>query len=329
MKKPLYIFSSGRLERRENTLSLETQEGRKVIPINSVSEIKVFGELDINKRALEFLTRNQIPVHFFNHYGYYIGSFYPRGALNSGFIILKQAEHYLDREKRMYLAKSFVAGAVNNILKNLEYYRRKGKDLKETISSIEEKFKAVSSVDSIAELMQVEGEIRKTYYESFNLIIQVEGFYFDKRTKRPPENPINALISFGNSLLYTTVLSEIYRTHLDPRIGYLHETNQRSFSLNLDISEVFKPVIVDRVIFSLLNKGQIQLKHFDSDVGFSYLNDKGRSIFVKEFEDKLNTTIKHRNLGNVSYRRLIRIECYKLYKHFMDEEIYKPFVGEW
>ncbi|ADO45625.1 CRISPR-associated protein Cas1 [Hydrogenobacter thermophilus TK-6] len=329
MKKPLYIFSSGRLERRENTLSLETQEGRKVIPINSVSEIKVFGELDINKRALEFLTRNQIPVHFFNHYGYYIGSFYPREALNSGFIILKQAEHYLDREKRMYLAKGFVAGAVNNILKNLEYYRRKGKDLKETISSIEEKFKAVSSVDSIAELMQVEGEIRKTYYESFNLIIQVEGFYFDKRTKRPPENPINALISFGNSLLYTTVLSEIYRTHLDPRIGYLHETNQRSFSLNLDISEVFKPVIVDRVIFSLLNKGQMQLKHFDSDVGFSYLNDKGRSIFVKEFEDKLNTTIKHRNLGNVSYRRLMRIECYKLYKHFMDEEIYKPFVGEW
>lgn len=329
MKKPLYIFSSGRLERRENTLSLETQEGRKVIPINSVLEIKVFGELDINKRALEFLTRNQIPVHFFNHYGYYIGSYYPREALNSGFIILKQAEHYLDREKRMYLAKGFVAGAVNNILKNLEYYRRKGKELKETISSIEEKFKAVSSVDSIAELMQVEGEIRKTYYESFNLIIQLEGFYFDKRTKRPPENPINALISFGNSLLYTTVLSEIYRTHLDPRIGYLHETNQRSFSLNLDISEVFKPVIVDRVIFSLLNKGQIQLKHFDSDVGFSYLNDKGRSIFVKEFEDKLNTTIKHRNLGNVSYRRLIRIECYKLYKHFMDEEIYKPFVGEW
>lgn len=329
MKKPLYIFSSGRLERRENTLSLETQEGRKVIPINSVSEIRVFGELDINKRALEFLTRNQIPVHFFNHYGYYIGSYYPREALNSGFIILKQAEHYLDREKRMYLAKGFVAGAVNNILKNLEYYRRKGKDLKETISSIEEKFKAVSSVDSIAELMQVEGEIRKTYYESFNLIIQVEGFYFDKRTKRPPENPINALISFGNSLLYTTVLSEIYRTHLDPRIGYLHETNQRSFSLNLDISEVFKPVIVDRVIFSLLNKGQMQLKHFDSDVDFSYLNDRGRSIFVKEFEDKLNTTIKHRNLGKVSYRKLIRIECYKLYKHFMDEEIYKPFVGEW
>ena len=329
MRKPLYIFSSGRLERRENTLSLETQEGRRVIPVNSVSEIKVFGELDLNKRALEFLTKNQIPLHFFNHYGYYIGSFYPREAMNSGYITLKQAQHYLDMEKRLYLAKSFVIGAVNNMLKNLQYYRRKGKELKEAIERIESKSEDISRADSIPLLMQIEGEVRKIYYGSFDEIIQSPEFSFEKRTKRPPENPINALISFGNSLLYTTVLSEIYRTHLDPRIGYLHETNQRSFSLNLDIAEVFKPVIVDRVIFSLLNRGQIQLKHFEEEVGFSYLNEKGRAIFVKEYEDKLNTTIKHRNLGKVSYRKLIRIECYKLYKHFMEEEVYIPFVGEW
>lgn len=329
MKKPLYIFSSGRLERKENTIALETEEGKRVIPINSVSEIKVFGELDINKRALEFLTKNQIPLHFFNHYGYYIGSFYPREALNSGYIILKQAQHYLDAESRIYLAKSFVAGAVNNMLKNLQYYRRKGRDLKESIETIEEKVKEISEASSTPELMQIEGDIRKVYYNSFDLIIQLQEFSFGRRSKRPPENPLNALISFGNSLLYTTVLSEIYRTHLDPRIGYLHETNQRSFTLNLDIAEVFKPVIVDRVIFSLLNKGQIQLKHFIEEVGFSYLNEKGRAIFVKEYEDKLNTTIKHRNLGKVSYRKLIRIECYKLYKHFMEEETYIPFLGEW
>ena len=329
MRKPLYIFSSGRLERRENTLSLETQEGRRVIPVNSVSEIKVFGELDLNKRALEFLTKNQIPLHFFNHYGYYIGSFYPREALNSGYITLKQAQHYLDTERRLYLAKSFVIGAVNNMLKNLQYYRRKGKELKEAIERIESKSEDISRADSIPLLMQIEGEVRKIYYGSFDEIIQTPEFSFEKRTKRPPENPLNALISFGNSLLYTTVLSEIYRTHLDPRIGYLHETNQRSFSLNLDIAEVFKPVIVDRVIFSLLNRGQIQLKHFEEEVGFSYLNERGRAIFVKEYEDKLNTTIKHRNLGKVSYRKLIRIECYKLYKHFMEEEVYIPFVGEW
>ena len=329
MKKPMYIFSNGRLERRENTLALETEDGRRVIPVNSVSEIKVFGELDINKRALEFITKNQIPIHFFNYYGYYIGSFYPRKALNSGYMILKQAQHYLDKDSRIYLAKSFVVGAVNNMLKNLQYYKRKGKDLKEFIERIEKTAEEISGVSSIPELMQVEGEIRKIYYSSSDQIIQTPEFSFEKRTKRPPENPLNALISFGNSLLYTTVLSEIYRTHLDPRIGYLHETNQRSFTLNLDIAEVFKPVIVDRVIFSLLNRGQIQLKHFEEEVGFSYLNERGRAIFVKEYEDKLSTTIKHKNLGKVSYRKLIRLECYKLYKHFMGEEVYVPFVGEW
>ena len=329
MKKPMYIFSNGRLERRENTLALETEDGRRVIPVNSVSEIKVFGELDINKRALEFITKNQIPVHFFNYYGYYIGSFYPREALNSGYMILKQAQHYLDKDSRIYLAKSFVAGAVNNMLKNLQYYKRKGKGLKEFIERIEKTAEEISGVSSIPELMQIEGEIRKIYYSSSDQIIQTPEFSFEKRTKRPPENPLNALISFGNSLLYTTVLSEIYRTHLDPRIGYLHETNQRSFTLNLDIAEVFKPVIVDRVIFSLLNRGQIQLKHFEEEVGFSYLNERGRTIFVKEYEDKLSTTIKHKNLGKVSYRKLIRLECYKLYKHFMGEEVYMPFLGEW
>lgn len=329
MRKPLYIFSSGRLERKENTLALETEEGRKVIPINAVSEIKVFGEIELNKRALEFLTKNQIPVHFFNHYGYYVGSYYPREVLNSGYIILKQAEHYLDKEKRLYLAKGFVVGAAMNILKNLNYYKRRGKNLDYVIESIEKKLESLKSVSLIPEVMGIEGDIKKIYYDSFEHIIQTKDFSFEKRTKRPPENPLNAMISFGNSLLYTTVLSEIYRTHLDPRIGYLHETNQKNFTLNLDIAEVFKPIIVDRVIFSLINKGQIKLKHFEEEVGFSYLNEKGRVIFVKEFEDKLNTTIKHRNLGKVSYRKLIRLECYKLYKHFIGEEIYTPFVGEW
>jgi len=329
MKKTFYIFSSGRLERKDNTLALENDEGLKIIPINTIREIKVFGELDLNKRVLEFLTKNQISVHFFNHYGYYIGSFYPRETANSGLITLKQVEHYLNKERRIFLAKSFVGGSVSNILNNLEYYRRKGKNLKQHIERIKIEYEKLGNTEEIPEIMQVEGEIRKIYYESFNNILNSDCFYMDKRTKRPPENPINALISFGNALLYTTVLSEIYRTHLDPRIGYLHETNKRSFTLNLDIAEVFKPVIVDRVIFSLINKGQIKLKHFDQDIGYAYLNDKGKKIFIKEFEEKLSTTIKYKNFGKVSYRKLIRLECYKLYKHFIEEEVYIPYTGGW
>lgn len=89
--------------------------------------------------------------------------------------------------------------------------------------------------------MAVEGNAREIYYSAFDIIVDNEDFAFAKRTRRPPQNRLNALISFGNSLLYVTVLGEIYRTHLDPRIGFLHATNFRRFSLNLDVAEIFKP----------------------------------------------------------------------------------------
>ncbi|WP_297455798.1 type I-B CRISPR-associated endonuclease Cas1b [Persephonella sp.] len=330
MKKPIYIFNDGQLKRKDNTLLFIKENEKKILPINAISEIHVFGEIDLNKRVLEFLTQNKIPIYFYNRYGYYIGSFYPREYLNSGLIILKQAEFYLKHEERMFLAKSFVPGAVSNILKNLIYYKKSKEEyIKPYIEEILEKSKEIDSKEDIPSLMALEGEIRKKYYEAFNVVLNIGDFYFDKRTKRPPENPLNTLISFGNSLIYTTILSQIYRTHLDARIGYLHETNQRSFSLNLDLAEIFKPIIVDRAIFSLINKNQIQLKHFEEDIDYTYLNEKRKKIFIQVYEEKLNTTIKYKNLGKVSYRRLVRLECYKLYKHFFGEEIYKPFVASW
>ncbi len=111
--------------------------------------------------------------------------------------------------------------------------------------------------------MAVEGNIRDEYYQAFDIILDSEHFVFETRTKRPPKNRLNALISFANSLVYTTCLSEIYHTHLDPRIGYLHTTNFRRFTLNLDVAEIFKPIIADRVIFNLVNKGIIKSQHFE------------------------------------------------------------------
>lgn len=141
---------------------------------------------------------------------------------------------------------------------------------------------------------------------------------------------MNALISFGNSLLYVTTLSEIYHTQLDPRIGYLHSTNERSFTLNLDIADVFKPIVVDRVIFSLANRGRLSSAHFEARMGGILLTERGRKIFVEEFEAKMQSTIHHRRLQRkVSYRFLVRLECYKLYRHFIGEEHYSPFLSEW
>lgn len=245
-----------------------------------------------------------------------MGSFYPREYYNSGLMTVLQVQHFLDEENRLFLAKSFVLGSVLNMAKNL----------KDVCNDFLDDIGILESAKTIPEIMAYEGKKRERYYSFFGDLINLEEFVFEKRTKRPPKNPLNALISFGNSLLYTTVLSEIYRTHLDPRIGYLHETNQRSFTLNLDIAEVFKPIIVDRVIFRLLNRKRITLKHFDQKTDASFLTENGMKIFVEEYEKKLSETIRYKNIGKVSYRRLIRLECYKLYKHFLGEKVYKPFT---
>jgi CRISPR-associated protein Cas1 len=330
MKKALYFFSNGELKRKDNTISFETDGQRKFVPVENVSEIFIFGEVEINKKLLEFLSQKEIILHYFSYYGYYMGSFYPREHLNSGYMILKQAEHYLDEQKRQDLAYRFVSGAVRNIEIVLKYYKNRGKSVTESLENITTLKADLSPTQTIHELMAIEGNIREQYYKAFDPILEKEEFRFEKRSRRPPQNLINTLISFGNTIMYTTCLSEIYKTHLDPRIGYLHTTNFRRFSLNLDLAEIFKPIMVDRVILSCIGRGMITQDDFEQGTEGIVLKDKGKRTFIQELEQKFATTIKHRDIGrSLSYRRLIRLEAYKLEKHLMGEKEYIPFSATW
>ncbi len=330
MKKTLYVFNDGEFRRKDNTLYFDTGAGKKYLPVEDVKEIIVFGEVSVNKRFLEFLTKKEIILHFLNDYGYYVGSYYPREHYNSGYMILQQSQFYLDEEKRLDLARRFVCGAAANILNVLRYYNNRGKDVQTEINQITSLEGKIESSEAIDELMAIEGNIREAYYAGFNTIINNKEFVFHGRNKRPPRDRINALISYGNTLAYIAVLSEIYKTHLDPRIGYLHTTNFRRFTLNLDVAEVFKPILVDRLIFSLIGRNMLKVNDFDAKAGGILMNDKGRRLFSKEWEDRLRTTIKQRDLGReVSYRRLIRMELYKLEKHLMGEKEYQPYVSRW
>jgi len=130
--------------------------------------------------------------------------------------------------------------------------------------------------------------------------------------------------------MYTVVLSEIYKTHLDPRIGFLHSTNFRRFSLNLDVAEIFKPIIIDRAILSCVGKRQIKESDFKKDYEGILLKDSGKQVFLQEMEKRLENTIEIKALKrNVSYRRLIRMELYKLEKDLMGEVPYEPFLSRW
>ncbi|MEW5323216.1 type I-B CRISPR-associated endonuclease Cas1b [Geobacillus thermoleovorans] len=333
MKKTLYIFQNGELRRKDNSLYFETEERKRYIPVENTNDIYIFGEVDVSKRFLEFAAQKEIIVHYFNHYGYYVGSFYPREHLNSGHVVLKQAEHYIDPGKRLELARLFVQGSIRQMERVLKYYRPRLSEpekLEKALQSIEQEAVKLDQAETVEQLMAVEGHIREAYYASFDAIIRHPDFVFDKRTKRPPHNRLNALISFGNSIVYTMCLSEIYKTYLDPRIGFLHSTNFRRFSLNLDIAEIFKPIIVDRLIFALVNKKMLSSKHFEKLTNGIVLNEEGRKLFVSELEKKMQTTVQHRHLGkSVSYRRLIRLELYKVQKHILGEKTYEPYAARW
>ena len=177
--------------------------------------------------------------------------------------------------------------------------------------------------------MGIEGNIRKKYYEAWSVIINQE-IEFEKRVMHPPDNMINSLISFVNSLIYSKTLTEIYHTQLNPTISYLHEPGSRRYSLCLDLSEIFKPLIGDRLIFSLLNKNQITENSFTRELNFLNLKKEASQLIVNELEKKLQATIMHKDLHRkVSYQYLIRLEAYKLIKHLIGEKEYEGFKMWW
>ena len=330
MEQSYYIFSSGELRRKDDSLVLINEKGKKDIPIERVYDLYIFGTVSVNTVLLSFLSKKGICIHFYNYYDFYIGSFYPKETRVSGSLLVKQVEKYQEYESRLLIAQQIIEAASYNILRNLKYYNSRDKDLKQYILQIENLRKEIYTTRNISSLMGIEGNIRKVYYESWKIIIN-QDVEFEKRVKRPPDNMVNTLISFMNSFIYTKTLSEIYKTQLNPTISYLHEPSDKRFSLCLDLSEVFKPLIVDRTIFSLLNKNMITEDDFYMDDGNYYrMKDRTMKVVVKALEDTLSRSIKHKDLNrNVSYKHLIRLEAYKLIKHILDEKIYQGFKIWW
>jgi CRISPR-associated protein Cas1 len=305
---------------------------KRPVPIEDVEAFYVFGEMDLNTKLLNFLARHRVPLHVFNYFGFYSGSFMPRQEVNSGHLLVRQVEHYSTPRKRLELARAFVDGASFNILKNLKYYgaASRGRELGAAIAAVEAERTKIATARDINTVMGIEGTIRACYYSAWPTILAPGWVEFSKRVKRPPDNPINALISFGNSLCYTLALGEIYRTPLSPLISFLHEPGARRYSLSLDIAEIFKPILCDRLLFKLINNGELQPKHFEEKLNFCYLKESGRQVFLPQWDERLKQTIEHRGLGRkISYRRLVRLECYRLERHLLGIDTYAPFKIWW
>ncbi|WP_297504515.1 type I-B CRISPR-associated endonuclease Cas1b [Thermococcus sp.] len=317
MKKAYYITQIGALERRGNTLFFVNENEKRPIPINSTSEVHCFKPVSLTSGAIKLLSEKNVPVHFYNKYGYYRGSYMPAEGQISGTVVIKQAEHHLDQDKRLHIASQFVEGIKASMIALLKSQRAD--------------YRPIADIpvegSSPAELMGVESNLWREFYGLYSTLLK--HFDFSERNRRPPRDEVNAMISYGNSVLYGVALSEIRKTYLHPAISFLHEPLERRYSLALDMADIFKPVTVFRVILRLVNRRQIREEHFDREIGVM-LNRKGLKVFLSELNSELGKKVLHpRFRRNVSIRYLIRLEGYSLVKHLLGDGEYKSLRAWW
>ena len=356
MRQNIYIFSNTILRKKNDTLLVETDTlskpvheadidseeyemlitpagetkgfSKKYIPAQNVESVFAFGSVRMNTQFLSMAAKYAIPVHVFGYYGNYVGSFMPSKEINSGSTILDQSKHYLNDLKRLAIAKKFIEGASNNANANLKYYKFRNCPLDDETERISTLIELIKEAKSIGELMALEGNVKSVYYRSWEKFLK-QDMEFEKRVKRPPDSAINSLMSYGNVIMYSICLNEIYRTGLNPAIGFLHSAGDNRLPLSFDIAEIFKPVIIDKSIFRVVNLEMITEADFKNRNGMCMIGDKAKRAFVEEIEKKLKTTFYSKEMKrSITYRTLIRLECHKLIKHLKGTEEYRAYVQE-
>ena len=331
MDRNYHVFSDGRLERSDDTLRLvpDDDSEKQYIPIENAEAFFLHGQIDFNTRLMSFLNDRTVALHVFGWEDYYSGSVMPKRGQTSGKTIVNQVRAYENSEHRRQLAAAIVRGSIHNMRTNVVYYNGRDHDLDGVIKELDAAAECVDKGLPVDELLGTEATARKAYYRSFNEILPNE-FRLARREYNPPPNEINSLISFGNSLVYANCVSAIRATALDPTISYLHEPGERRYSLSLDLADLFKPVLADRVLFRLMNRNQISDDDFETELGSCLLNESGRKTYTKEFEETLERTVEHPTLDRkVSYQYLMRLEAYKLKKHLLTGEAYDSFQRWW
>lgn len=321
-----HLIEDGILNKQDFALLFENEEEKHHIPVEVVQQLNVYGNITISSNVLKTVTDKNIRVAFYDKYGEVMGYYFPNGFTKTAQPLIKQCILYENKERHLKLAKNFETACLHNIRANIRYYCKRKYTSNEVEDQITNLIEKLNTAESINDLLLIEARAREIYYKAFNQIIRNMDFKFEKRSRRPPKDPINAMISFGNTLLYNRCLRSICKTTLDVRIGILHAANHRSQTLNLDFADLFKPIIVDRIIFSLINRHWINKEeHFiTNNDGSVLLNKAGKRIFIEAFENKMSAKIVVKN-KEYRYWQLIENEIRSYQKFVVEAKTYKPY----
>ncbi|MGQ9573468.1 MAG: type I-D CRISPR-associated endonuclease Cas1d [Chloroflexota bacterium] len=303
--------------------------GKKVkVPLIKVDHVIVEGNVTITTPALHALLDNQVEVSFLSYYGNFKGMLSPGFSKNS-LLRIAQHEAHNDPGRRLTLARQFVLGKIANMRTLLMRYRRKeGQEhLARSINIIEDAMEAVPQVTTMESLIGQEGAASAAYFSGFATLLN-QKMGFRGRFRRPPTDPVNALLSYGYTILTSKLSSIIHAVGMDPYVGYLHSSQYGRPALALDLLEEFRPVIVDSVVLTAINTRVLQRQDFIEEMGSFRLADEAHKEFLRKFEERLNTQIVHAVFRyRTTYRRCLELQARLLSKVLMGEiPNYIPFA---
>ncbi len=321
------ILSDGILRQKDFSAEFAGETGTVSIPTAVTERINIFSNVIFDSGFLKAAMEAGVYVNVFSDDYSFIGRFVPFAPLKNQRLIFEQLQAYNNDALRLQLAKEFDMASVHNLRLVIRYYNKQAPNdvFGQALKKIDALYAAMKTCKDHARLLLLEANVRELYYGCYAYFLKNEAFHFGGRTRKPPMGAVNSLLSFGNVVLYNYIAAEIYKSSLDIRIGFLHATNKRMESLNLDIAEIFKPLVVDRTVFTLINRKELSPEHFVTAAnGGIYLNENGKRIFLRAFYDKLNTTL---TVGerSFSYAALINEEIRKLTRRFRSGEPYKAF----
>ncbi|MHB1563723.1 MAG: CRISPR-associated endonuclease Cas1 [Leptospirillum sp.] len=319
----VYVLRGTEIKREENTLVVVSEDRKKRrIPVETLRHLVILGATRFNSEAMAFLGKNGVRLSFLDYYGNFSGSLEPARHHHSGIVHLGQAKIILDETQRLSMASRILEAGALNMLRNLKYYvYRNNKKLIDPVGDLEEKL-GRTKAESIEGLMGQEGLFRQSYYAAWGEINPM--LTIRRRTRRPPSDRINALISFCNGLVYSSCAQAIAQTHLDPTLSFIHAPTQARNSLALDLAEVFKPLLSDRMIFTFVNKEMLDDGCFKEDVeGVCLLSTVGRERILNEFRDRMDNA---KIAGEVGWKKVLLKEAYRLEAHILELSEYEPFI---
>jgi len=321
----IFLTEQGaRLVKQGHALSL-VKEGEKIFvyPLENISQIVILGRIELSTALMGTLLARGIDTIMMSRDGRLKGRLI--GDMSKNVEIREfQFSRRQQKDYCLHFSKQIVRAKAQNALRMLQKKRSVPLDTFKT--RLENVNKTIDQIDSLEVLRGIEGNFAKIYFRIFPQIL-TDDFGFSKRKKHPPPDPLNVLLSFGYTLLFQNIYAQVYAAGLDPYAGFYHQSHYGHPALVSDLIEEFRAPVVDSMIITLINRKQIQAKHFEKNEKGVRFKKEGIEVFVKAYQQKMESRILYNQL-QLSYLQVLRGQVYKFVESVKSGKLYQPFLYE-